>query len=131
MSDYLDKYKKIDAVWMDAGATSVAAIEAFEDRGIKPPIMNGEDQQDFLNKWQSSKMTAVSPTYPTFQWRTPIIAAMRILNGQQVPGTWTLPQPTITQDNLAKYVQPNMPPLHYAMCGCEKMPNFPAAWGGK
>ncbi len=131
VSDYLDKYKTIDAVWMDAGATSVAAIEAFEDRGAKLPIMNGEDQQDFLNKWQSAKMTAISPTYPTFQWRTPIIAAMHILKGEQVPQTWTLPQPTITQENLSQYVQPNMPPLHYAMCGCEKMPNYPAAWGGK
>ncbi len=23
-----------------------------------------------------------------------------------------------------------MPPLHYAMCGCEKMPDYPKRWGG-
>ncbi len=42
-----------------------------------------------------------------------------------------LPQPTINADNLDKYINTAMPPLHYAMCGCEAMPDYPAAWGGK
>lgn len=41
------------------------------------------------------------------------------------------PQPTITQDSLGDYLKPGMPPLHYAMCGCESMPGFPKDWGGK
>jgi ribose transport system substrate-binding protein len=24
-----------------------------------------------------------------------------------------------------------MPPLHYALCGCEDMPGYPEKWGGK
>jgi len=24
-----------------------------------------------------------------------------------------------------------MPPLHYALCGCENMPGFPERWGGE
>jgi ribose transport system substrate-binding protein len=28
------------------------------------------------------------------------------------------------------YVNPAMPPLRYAMCGCEEKENYPAAWGG-
>jgi ribose transport system substrate-binding protein len=24
-----------------------------------------------------------------------------------------------------------MPPLHYALCGCEDMPGYPETWGGK
>ena len=24
-----------------------------------------------------------------------------------------------------------MPPLHYAMCGCEDLPGYPQRWGGK
>ena len=54
-----------------------------------------------------------------------------ILSGQQVPKEWTLPQPVITSDNLDQYLQPNMPPLHYALCGCETMPGFPERWGGE
>lgn len=130
VEDYLQR-GSIDAVWMDAGATAVAAIEAFEDGGYDIPVFVGEDQQDFLQKWRALDMTAIAPTYPTYQWRTPIIAAVSILKGESVPGPeWVLPQPAVTQDNLDDYINEKMPPLHYAMCGCEEMPNYPQAWGG-
>ncbi|XVQ89385.1 substrate-binding domain-containing protein [Microbispora siamensis] len=130
VSDYIQRYGKIDGVWMDAGATAVAAVEAFEDAGQPVPPINGEDQQDFLKKWSDAKLTAVAPTYPTYQWRTPVIAALKILKGEQVPKVWNLPQPTITQENLATYLKPGMPPLHYALCGCENLPGYPQKWGG-
>ncbi|MFF7994291.1 substrate-binding domain-containing protein [Kitasatospora xanthocidica] len=131
VSNYIQRYGRIDGVWMDAGATAVAAVEAFEDAGQPVPPINGEDQQDFLQKWKDAKLTAVAPTYPTYQWRTPVIAALKILNGETVPKVWNLPQPTITQDSLATYLKPGMPPLHYALCGCETLPGYPQAWGGK
>ncbi|MCW5864233.1 MAG: ABC transporter substrate-binding protein [Anaerolineae bacterium] len=130
ITDAIQKYGQIDGVWMDAGATAVAAIEAFEDAGQPYPVINGEDQQDFLVKWQENDLTAIAPTFPTFQWRTAIIAALKVLQGEQVPDPWRLPQPAVTQENLDQYVQPGMPPLHYAMCGCETMPDFPERWGG-
>lgn len=131
VEDYLQR-GEIDAVWMDAGATAVAAIEAFEDAGAEMPVITGEDQQDFLQKWKELGLTAIAPTYPTYQWRTPVIAALRILNGEPLPGPeWVLPQPAITQENLDSFINENMPPLHYAMCGCEEMPGYPARWGGK
>ncbi|WP_431899761.1 ABC transporter substrate-binding protein [Nonomuraea sp. bgisy101] len=131
VSDYIARHGKLDGVWMDAGATAVAAIEAFEDAGVPVPAMVGEDQQDFLQKWKQNNLTAIAPTYPTYQWRTPVIAALKILKGEEVPKTWKLPQPKITSDNLDTYLQPNMPPLHYALCGCEGLPGFPETWGGK
>ena len=131
VEDYLQR-GSIDAVWMDAGATAVAAIEAFEDNGYDVPVFVGEDQQDFLQKWQELGLTAIAPTYPTYQWRTPIIAALRVLGGEPVPGPeWVLPQPSITAENLDQYVNPDMPPLHYAMCGCEELPGYPETWGGQ
>lgn len=132
VEDYLNRFGKIDGVWMDAGATAVAALEAFEDAGKPYPVINGEDQQDFLQKWKKNKLTAIAPTYPTYQWRTPVIAAIRILKGEPVIGpTWKLPQPAITAETLDRYVNDKMPPLHYALCGCEQMANYPARWGGK
>ncbi len=131
VTDYIDRYGTLDGIWMDAGATALGAIEAFEDAGLEVPPITGEDQQDFLQKWSDDDLTAAAPTYPTYQWRTPIIAAVQILQGQQVPSEWTLPQPLITNENLEQYLQPNMPPLHYALCGCENMPGFPERWGGK
>ena len=131
VTDYIQQYGQIDGIWMDAGQDAVAAIEAFEDLGMDVPPITGEDQQDFLQKWSDDGLTAVAPTYPNFQWRTPVIAATMILSGEQVPSEWVLPQPLITSDNLADYLQPNMPPQHYALCGCEDMPGFPENWGGE
>jgi len=128
VSDYIQQYGQIDGIWMDAGATAVAAIEAFEDEGVDVPPIVGEDQLDFLSKWSEDGLTAVAPTYPTYQWRTPVIAALQILAGEQVPVEWILPQPVITQDSLDDYLDPDMPPLHYALCGCEEMPGYPELW---
>lgn len=131
VTDYLQRYGQIDAVWMDAGATSVAVLEAFEDMGYGYPIITGEDQQDFLEKWQQEGLIGIAPTYPTFQWRTAIIAATMVLSGQKVPKPWVLPQPTITKDNLAKYYHKGMPPQYYALSSAETLPGFPQRWGGK
>jgi ribose transport system substrate-binding protein len=131
VSDYLQREGQIDGVWMDAGATAVAAMEAFEDNGVDIPPFVGEDQNDFLTKWQEDGLNAIAPTYSNYQWRTAVLAATMILKGEEVPKEWVLPQPAITQDTLADYVDPNMPPLHYALCGCEDMPGYPEDWGGK
>ncbi|SDZ44586.1 ribose transport system substrate-binding protein [Micromonospora pattaloongensis] len=128
VNDYLQRYGTIDGVWMDAGAVAVAAVEAFQDAGRPVPPINGEDQLDFLRIWKQAGLTAIAPTYPTYQWRTPIIAALRILDGQPVANPWKLPQPTITQENLDRYLDPDLPPLHYAMCGCTDLPGYPRRW---
>jgi ribose transport system substrate-binding protein len=128
VSDYIQREGELNGVWMDAGATAVAAVEAFEDAGMDVPPITGEDQLDFLNKWKDDGLTAVAPTYSNFQWRTAIIAATKILKGEEVPKEWVLPQPKITEDTLDDYVDPDMPPLHYALCGCEDMPGYPGPW---
>ncbi|WP_327358616.1 substrate-binding domain-containing protein [Streptomyces sp. NBC_01304] len=131
VADAISRHGEIDGVWMDSGATALSAVEAFEDAGVDVPPITGEDQQDFLQAWKDKKLTAIAPTYPTFQWRTPVIAALRVLDGKEVPKEWKLPQPTVTEDNLDQYLKEGMPPLHYAMCGCEKLPGFPEEWSKK
>jgi ribose transport system substrate-binding protein len=128
VSDYLQREGELAGVWMDAGATAVAAMEAFEDNGQEIPPFVGEDQNDFLTKWQEDGLTAIAPTYSNYQWRTAVIAAVKILKGEEVPKEWVLPQPAITQETLGDYVDPEMPPLHYALCGCEDMPGYPDTW---
>jgi ribose transport system substrate-binding protein len=132
VSDYLSRVGKIDAVWVDFGAMSVAVAEAFEDAGQDYPIITGEDQEDYLQKWKQEGFKGIAPTYPAYQWRTALIAALDVLQGKPVYGPdWILPQPLITSANLAQYVDPKMPPLHYATCGCETLPGYPERWGGK
>ncbi len=80
---------------------------------------------------EGRSLTAIAATYPVYQWRTAVIAAVDILSGKQVPKEWILPQPTVTSDNLSQYLRPGMPPLFYPTCGCQNMPGFPQDWGGK
>jgi ribose transport system substrate-binding protein len=131
VSDYLQRFGKLDGVWLDAGATSVAVAEAFQDAGKRVPPIDAEDQQDFLALWQKDKLTAIAPTYPVYQWRTAVIAATYILSGRPVPKEWILPQTIITADTLTDYLTPGMPALFYPTCGCQKMPGFPRDWSQK
>lgn len=129
VSDYLAKYGTIDAVWMDAGGTAVTILEAFKDAGAPyPKVMVGEDQQDYLQYWKENNLTAIAPTFPTFQWRTAVLAAVMFLDGETVQHNWYLPQPDVTQANLDQYLNAEMPPLHYTLCGCEDMTNYPDSW---
>jgi len=127
VSDYLQR-GPIDGVFLDAGGTAVAAIEAFQDAGVPVPPITGEDQNDFLQAWHDDDLTAIAPTYPAFQWRTAVLAALQVLKGEPTPKDWVLPQPVITQDNVDKYFTPDMPPLFYALCGCQEMKGFPKDW---
>src|SRR5437764_3866643 len=131
VSDYIQRFPDLAGVWLDAGFASVATVEAFQDAGRKVPPLTGEDQQDFLNLWKKQNLTAFGSVYPVYQWRTGVIAATWILSGRQVPKEWVLPQPTITADNLDRWIDPGMPPLFFSSCGCQQMPGFPQAWGGR
>jgi ribose transport system substrate-binding protein len=129
VSDYLTKYGKIDAVWMDAGGTAVTILEAFKDAGAPyPKVMIGEDQQDFLDYWKTNKINGLAPTFPTFQWRTAVLAAVKFLKGETVQHNWVLPQPDVTAENLDKYAGTGMPPLYYVMSSAEDLPTWPDAW---
>jgi ribose transport system substrate-binding protein len=131
VNDYLKRGVKINGLYLDAGATAAAAAQAFIDAGVSVPPVTGEDQLDFLSLWKSQHLTAIAPTYPAFVWRTAIIAAVDILSGVRVPKEWVLPAPPITQQNLDQYVDTRMPPVFYALCGCQNLAGFPQAWGGK
>jgi ribose transport system substrate-binding protein len=129
VTDYLAKYGQIDAVWMDAGGTAVSILEAFEDAGADyPKAMVGEDQNDYLGFWKEKGLNAIAPTFPTYQWRNAILASVMFLQGETVQHNWVLPQIPVTDANLDDYYNPDMPPLHYAQCGCEDMDNYPDAW---
>lgn len=120
----------VDGIWMDAGDGAVAAVEAFEDAGKDYPVMAGEDELSFMRKWKDTGMTAIAPVYSNFQWRTPILAAVRIWKGEQVPSEWVLPQEPITDADRDEFLDRNkdMPSLHYAKFGGEDLPGFPNAW---
>ena len=120
----------VDGIWMDAGDGAVAGLEAFEDAGQEYPVVSGEDELSFMRKWQEEELTAIAPVYSNFQWRTPVLAASMILQGEEVPEEWVLPQEAVTEDERDELLDVNsgMPSLHYARFGGEDLPGFPEAW---
>lgn len=120
----------VDGIWMDAGDGAVAGLEAFEDAGHDYPVVSGEDELSFMRKWDEEGLTAIAPVYSNFQWRTPVLAASMILQGEEVPEEWVLPQDPIREDDLQEFLDRNsdMPSLHYARFGGEDLPGFPEAW---
>ena len=129
ISDELAK-GDVKGIWMDAGDGGVAALEAFEDAGVDYPVMTGEDQIAFLNKWKSTGITGLAPVYSNFQWRTALLAAQKIFAGEEVPKEWILPQKPITAEDLDEVLAVNegMPDGHYATFGGEDLPGYPQVW---
>ena len=121
---------EVDGIWMDAGDGAVAAIEAFEDQGVDYPVMTGEDEMSFLRKWEETGLTGLAPVYSNFQWRTPLLAVEKIVNGEEIPAEWVLPQEPITEEERAAYLEANdgMPDGHYAKFGGEDLPGYPQVW---
>jgi ribose transport system substrate-binding protein len=133
IKDHVTQYLQrgdVDGIWMDAGDGAVAGIEAYEDAGMDYPVIAGEDEMTFLRKWQEEDLTAIAPVYSNFQWRTPVLAVADILNGEEVPEEWVLPQDPITDEDLDEFLERNegMPELHYAKFGGEDLPGFPETW---
>jgi len=129
MTDELTK-GDVHGVWMDAGDGAVAAIEAFEDQGVDYPVMTGEDEMSFLRKWEETGLNGLAPVYSNFQWRTPLLAIEKIVNGEEIPAEWVLPQIPITEDERSDYLEANdgMPDGHYAKFGGEDLPGYPEVW---
>lgn len=129
ISDTLAKYTTVEALWLDSAESVVPILEAFKDAGAPyPQVVAAEDQENFLEYWKGNLNIAVAPTYPAYQWRTAVMAAVMFLQGKTVQHDWVLPQPTITTANLDQYANASMPAEHYALCGCEDLPNYPANW---
>ncbi len=130
VSDYLAKYGTIDAVWMDAGGTAVTILEAFKDAGAPyPKVMIGEDQQDFLEYWKANDINGLAPTFPTFQWRTAVLAAVNVPPGRDCPAQLgSAPAGCQLLKTWINYVGTGMPPLYYVMSSAEDMTNWPDAW---
>ncbi|MEE8600328.1 substrate-binding domain-containing protein [Euzebya tangerina] len=129
VTDAIQRFGQIDAVWMDAGAAAIPTIEAFEDAGLEVPLIVGEDENQFLQAWAEGDLNAVAPTFPNYQWRTAIEAAADILEGTPVPERWIVPQPAIqTAEERDEAIAEELGPLFYALCGCRDLGSFPDAY---
>lgn len=131
--DYIQRYGQIDGIYADFGGVGVAVYEAFQEAGMPFPPMTAEDYNGWLKMWAANKDTvrSIAPTNPTYQWRSAILAAVKILNGEPVPAVWTVPQHVITNENLDEYVHPDLSDDLFVDNGSMDDPDFVKQFGGK
>jgi len=120
----------VDAVWVDLGDQAVPAIEAFEDAGKDIPVVTGEDNLAYLRAWKAKGFKGFASVYDAYQWRTALLAAAQLFQGQAIPKDWVLPQIPVTAKELDTVLATNqgMPDTHYAASGGEDLPGFPQVW---
>jgi ribose transport system substrate-binding protein len=105
----LAAYPQIDGVWSQGGAMTQGAIDAFEAANRPLVPMTGEDNNGFLLAWSqriSKGFKAIGVTFPTWQSRIGLQAALEALQGNPVDHFYGMAVQTITADNLSTYVRP-------------------------
>ena len=112
MSDLLQANPTIDGVWSQGGAMTLGAIEAFQAANRPLVPMTGEDNNGFLKVWAKLKpqgFESVAVSKPTWLAAMSLDVALDALSGKTVQKDNVLPPPIITNDNLDKFVKPDLP----------------------
>ena len=107
----LAAYPKIDGVWSQGGAMTQGAIEAFQAAHRPLVPMTGEDNNGFLKLWQKLQpegFSSCAGSEPTWESAIALVFALRALQGEPIPKDFLVPVPTVTDENLGKYVRPDL-----------------------
>ncbi len=109
---------EIHGIWNENGAAAMGVIEAFEEANRPVPPTMGDQNNGFLKKWQSlaakTGYEAHGYIYPTWLSSDALADAFKILGGESVYHDDFQPQLVITNQNLEKYVRPNLPDSYFS-----------------
>ncbi|MGI5838284.1 MAG: ABC transporter substrate-binding protein [bacterium] len=111
-ANLLAAHPQIDGVWSQGGEMTRGAIEAFQAAGRPLVPMTGEDNNGFLKLWlelQDEGFESIGASKPTWLTAECLEVALKALQGEEVEKVAVLPVPTITSENLADFVKPDLP----------------------
>ena len=95
---------EIDGVWSQGGALSAGAVTAFEKQGRKLVPITGENYRPFLEMWKQKKLTAWATQQPNWLAAFAVYAAVKALQGADIPAYIDVPLPIIDESNLDSYL---------------------------
>jgi len=95
---------QIDGIWSQGGALSAGAVTAFEKQGRKLVPMTGENYRPFLEMWKQKKLTAWGTQQPNWLAALAVYAAVKALQGADIPAYINVPLPIIDDSNLDSYL---------------------------
>jgi ribose transport system substrate-binding protein len=95
---------QIDGVWSQGGALTAGAVTAFEKQGRTLVPMTGENYRPFLEMWKQKKLTAWATQQPNWLAAFAVYAAVKALQGNDIPAYIDVPLPIIDESNLDGYL---------------------------
>ncbi len=111
-ADLLAAYPQIDGVWSQGGAMTLGAIEAFQAANRPLVPMTGEDNNGYLKVWhslQSEGMKGIACAKPTWLAEVALERAISLAKGEEVKKDDIFPTAVFSDDELEKYVRPELP----------------------
>jgi ribose transport system substrate-binding protein len=112
VSKLLPSLPQIDAVLTQGGGDDHGVVQAFEQAGRKPPIIEGGGSSNFLQWWseqfKKNGYKTVSDNSAPGIGGAALWLTLAILNGADPSKSLFMPYATITSDNLADYA--DLPP---------------------
>jgi ribose transport system substrate-binding protein len=104
MSNLLYSYHHIDGVLSLSGAVSAGAVLAFKRQGRDLVPMTGENYRQFLELWHKNHMHGWATMQPNWLGALSVDAAVKALQGKDIPAYVKVPPTVIDNDNLHKYI---------------------------
>ncbi|MCD6254073.1 MAG: ABC transporter substrate-binding protein [Thermotogae bacterium] len=117
MQNILAAHPDVAGVWSSGGAMSRAAVDVLLESGHELIPVTGEDENGFLKKWAQLRdkgFSSIAPSKPTWITRVGLDTLINLLMGVPVPKVIIYPTPLITDENLDKYVKPDLPDTYWA-----------------
>jgi len=114
LSDIVTKYPKFDALFSDISFNAPTYLDVFLERGMKVPVMNGEDINGWLRLWKKHNVRSIAGSFPVYCGRTGVKAVELILKGEPTPKVWWIPVLVITEEMRDQYFRPNFPDGYFA-----------------
>jgi ribose transport system substrate-binding protein len=112
VANLLPSFPKIDGVYSQGGAMTLGAIYAFKAANRPLVPMVGEANNGLLKVWKAelkNGFSAIAPSNPCGQSVDALQVALKALKGENIEKEISQNPPTITDDTLDKFVQPDLP----------------------
>jgi ribose transport system substrate-binding protein len=79
-------------------------VTAFEKQGRKLVPITGENYRPFLEMWKQKKLTGWATQQPNWMAAFAVYAAVKALQGNDIPAYIDVPLPIIDESNLDGYL---------------------------
>ena len=102
----LAAYPEIDGVWSSGGASTLGAMQAYDEAGVPLVPMSGEGLNGFLKAAVAAGLKTSAPSFPTWQGAEGVKLAVRALRGLPIDNFYLLRVPAIPDIEAA--VEPEL-----------------------